>query len=52
MPYSFETIACVTLEPHSTLGHPTTPPELVKLANMTIEQLEGPGATPAPKESA
>jgi CBS domain-containing protein len=30
MPYSFETIACVTLEPHSTLAHPTTPPELVK----------------------
>jgi len=31
MPYSFETIACVTLEPQSTLGHPTTPPEIVKL---------------------
>ena len=31
MPYSFETIACVTLEPHSTLAHPTTPPEIVKL---------------------
>ena len=31
MPYSYETIACVTLEPKSTLGHPTTPPELVKL---------------------
>ncbi len=31
MPYSFETIACVTLEPQSTLGHPTTPSEIVKL---------------------
>jgi len=31
MPYSFETIACVSLEPHSTLAHPTTPPEIVKL---------------------
>ena len=31
MPYSFETITCVTLKPQSTLGHPTTPPELVKL---------------------
>lgn len=31
MPYSFETITCVTLEPQSTLGHPTTPRELVKL---------------------
>jgi len=31
MPYSFETIRCVTLKPQSTLGHPTTPPELVKL---------------------
>src|SRR3989344_5928442 len=31
MPYSFETIACVTLEPQSTLGQPTTPPEIVKL---------------------
>jgi hypothetical protein len=31
MPYSFETITCVTLEPRSTLAHPTTPPEIVKL---------------------
>ena len=31
MPYSFETITCVTLKPQSTLGHPTTPRELVKL---------------------
>jgi len=31
MPYSFETIKCVTLAPQSTLGHPATPPELVKL---------------------
>ena len=30
MPYSFNTIKCVTLKPQSTLGHPTTPPELVK----------------------
>jgi CBS domain-containing protein len=31
MPYSFETISCITLKPQSTLGHPTTPPEIVKL---------------------
>ena len=31
MPYSFETIACVTLEPQSILEHPTTPREIVKL---------------------
>jgi len=30
MPYSFETIRCVTLKPQSTLGHPPSPPELVK----------------------
>lgn len=31
MPYSFETITCVTLEPQSTLEQPTTPREIVKL---------------------
>jgi len=31
MPNSFETIRCVTLKPQSTLAHPPTPPELVKL---------------------
>ena len=31
MPYSFNAIPCVTLKPQSTLGHPTTPPEIVKL---------------------
>ena len=31
MPYSFETITCITLKPQSTLGHPTTPREIVKL---------------------
>ncbi len=31
MPHSFETIRCVTLKPQSTLAHPPTPPELVKL---------------------
>jgi CBS domain containing-hemolysin-like protein len=31
MPYSYDTIKCVALAPKSTLGHPTTPPELVKL---------------------
>ena len=31
MPYSFETMACVTLEPQSTLAHPTAPREIVKL---------------------
>lgn len=30
MPYSFETIRCVTLKPQSTLGHPTTAPEILK----------------------
>lgn len=30
MPYSFETIRCITLKPQSTLGHPTTAPEIVK----------------------
>jgi CBS-domain-containing membrane protein len=31
MPYPFDAVACVTLKPHSTLGHPTAPPEIVKL---------------------
>jgi CBS domain-containing protein len=31
MPYSFETIACITLKPQSTLGQPTSPPKIVKL---------------------
>jgi CBS-domain-containing membrane protein len=31
MPYSFNTVACVTLKPQSTLGHPNTPPEIMKL---------------------
>jgi CBS domain-containing protein len=31
MPYSFETITCITLKPQSTLGHPTAPREIVKL---------------------
>jgi CBS domain-containing protein len=31
MPYAFAAVPCVTLKPQSTLGHPTTPPELVKL---------------------
>ena len=31
MPYSFETIRCVALKPKSTLAHPPSPPELVKL---------------------
>lgn len=31
MPYSFEPLRCVALKPQSTLAHPTTPPELVKL---------------------
>ena len=31
MPYSYETIKCVLLKPQSTLGHPTAPPEMVKL---------------------
>jgi CBS-domain-containing membrane protein len=30
MPYSFETIRCVTLKPQSTLAHPPAPPELIK----------------------
>ncbi len=30
MPYSFETITCVTLKPQSTLGHPTASQEIVK----------------------
>jgi CBS domain-containing protein len=30
MPYSFETIKCISLKPQSTLGHPTAPPEMVK----------------------
>ena len=36
MPYSFETIKCVTLKPQSTLGHPTTSPELVKLESPAV----------------
>jgi CBS domain containing-hemolysin-like protein len=31
MPYSYETIKCISLKPQSTLGHPTAPPEMVKL---------------------
>lgn len=31
MPYSYETIKCVSLKPQSTLGHPTAPPEMVRL---------------------
>jgi CBS-domain-containing membrane protein len=31
MPFEFKTVACITLKPQSTLGHPTTPPEIVKL---------------------
>jgi succinate dehydrogenase / fumarate reductase flavoprotein subunit len=34
------------------IERPAGPPELVKIANMTIEELEGPGAKAAPKESA
>jgi len=34
------------------VARPEGPPELVKLANMTLEELEGPGAKPAPKEGA
>jgi CBS-domain-containing membrane protein len=30
MPYSFETIKCITLKPQSTLGHPTAPREILK----------------------
>jgi CBS-domain-containing membrane protein len=30
MPYSFETIRCITLKPQSTLGHPTAPQEILK----------------------
>lgn len=30
MPYSYETIKCISLKPQSTLGHPTAPPEMVK----------------------
>jgi len=33
MPDTFETIRCVTLKPQSTLAHPPTPPELVKLVS-------------------
>jgi len=31
MPYSYETIKCISLKPQSTVGHPTAPPEMVKL---------------------
>ena len=31
MPYPFNTVTCVTLKPHSTLGHPSAPPKIVKL---------------------
>ena len=31
MPYSYETIKCISLKPQSTLGHSTAPPEMVKL---------------------
>jgi CBS-domain-containing membrane protein len=30
MPYSFETIRCITLKPQSTLGRPTAPQEILK----------------------
>jgi len=36
MPYSFNAIPCVTLKPQSTLGHPTTPPEIVKLDSPAV----------------
>jgi len=31
MPYSYETIKCISLKPQSTVGHPTAPLEMVKL---------------------
>jgi CBS domain-containing protein len=37
MPYSFNAVPCVTLKPQSTLGHPTTPPEMVKLDSPAAE---------------
>jgi CBS-domain-containing membrane protein len=37
MPYSFNAVPCVTLKPQSTLGHPTTPPEIVKLDSPAAE---------------
>ena len=50
MPYPFDTVACVTLQPQSTLGHPTTPPEIVKpesaaVAVMTAFKLVHPVTT-------
>jgi len=36
MPYSFNTVTCVTLKPQSTLGHPATPPEIVKLESPAV----------------
>lgn len=31
MPYAYAAVPCLTLKPQSTLGHPTTPPQIVKL---------------------
>ena len=36
MPYSFAAVPCLTLKPQSTLAHPTTPPELVKLGSPAV----------------
>lgn len=36
MPYSYAPVPCLTLKPQSTLAHPTTPPELVKLGSPAV----------------
>lgn len=36
MPYSYDAVPCLTLKPQSTLAHPTTPPEIVKLGSPAV----------------
>ena len=36
MPYSYAAVPCLTLKPQSTLAHPTTPPEIVKLGSPAV----------------
>ena len=36
MPFPFDAVPCVTLRPQSTLAHPATPPEIVKLDSPAV----------------
>jgi len=36
MPYAFDALSCLALKPQSTLGHPSTPPKIVKLQSPAV----------------